>query len=94
MWLTHGHVSKGELLLNPLEALYLLEHVSLCVSCFVLLLLLLQGNLIVTNDDHVMSLEEVRIINMKYKSADINTDRVSSIMYQTHASGTPKLTRP
>lgn len=28
MWSTHGHMSEGELFLDPLEALYLLEHVS------------------------------------------------------------------
>lgn len=28
VWSTHGHVIEGELFLNPLEALYLLEHVG------------------------------------------------------------------
>ena len=55
-------MSEGQLFLNPLEALYLVEHVShldnIILSCSIILL---QGNLIVVNEDHVMSLEEVSL---------------------------------
>ena len=53
-------MSEGQLFLNPLEALYLVEHVSHLGIILLCSIILQQGNLIVVNEDHVMSLEEVK----------------------------------
>ncbi|XP_065900029.1 tRNA-splicing endonuclease subunit Sen54-like [Dysidea avara] len=65
-WLIHGHVSNGQLLLIPIEALYLVEH----------------GNLIVTNEDHVISREEAYTI---FLTAAAALDHVTLEHYQVYA---------